>query len=116
MDYDSSDKVLIFNLITKEWEDEIILPMKISHHTTSIYEDKILIKGDFNILNLFAVFDIDENKFSVIESNVSDSRYLTSQVVNGEFYILGGNKSSNYSTMLDNFEVLNLEQEGYFCF
>ena len=61
-------------------------------------------------------YDIDENKFSVIESNVSDSRYLTSQVVNGEFYILGGNKSSNYSTMLDNFEVLNLEQEGYFCF
>lgn len=116
LDYDQSNKILIYDLNNDLWTDPFQLPFKISNHTTSIYRNKILIKGDFNILNLFAVFDVVDNKFSVIKSNVSDSRYLTSQVVNGEFYILGGNKSSNYSTMLDNFEVLNLEQEGYFCF
>ena len=116
LDYDQSNKILIYDLNDNIWIDTFQLPFKISNHTTSIYKNKILIKGDYNILNLFAVFDIVSKKFSVIESNVSDSRYLTSQVVNGEFYVLGGNKSSNYSTMLDNFEVLNLEQEGYFCF
>ena len=116
LDYDSSDKVLIFNLITKEWEDEIILPMKISHHTTSIYEDKILIKGDFNMLNLFAVFDIESLSFRSIESNVIDSRYLTSQIVNGIFYVIGGNQTSNYSTMINNFQSLDLITKGYFCY
>ena len=116
LDYDESDKILIYDLADREWDESITMPIKISNHTTSIYKNKIFIKGDFNILNLFAVFDVDDEIFSVIESNVSDSRYLTSQVVNGEFYVMGGNATSNYSTMIDDFKVLNLETEGYFCF
>ncbi len=116
LDYDQSDKILIFDLINNTWLDSFKMPLKISNHTTGIYKNKVFIKGDFNLLNLFAVYDIDKMKFSVIESNVSESRYLTSQVVNGEFYVLGGNATSNYSTMIDDFLVLNLNEEGYFCF
>ena len=116
LDYDSSDKILIFNLNTKEWEDEVILPMKISDHTTSIYENKIFIKGDFNQLNLFAVFDVESLSFRMIESNVIGSRYLTSQIINDIFYVMGGNETSNYSTMINNFQSLDLKTKGYFCY
>ena len=61
------------------------MPIKISNHTTGIYKNRIFIKGDFNILNLLAVFDITQSKFSIIENNATESRYLTSQIVNGEF-------------------------------
>tara|TARA_B100000609_G_scaffold11990_1_gene9215 strand:- start:162 stop:1433 length:1272 start_codon:yes stop_codon:yes gene_type:complete len=116
LDYDESDKILIYDLQEKIWLESFVMPMKLSNHTTSIYKNKILIKGDYNVLNLFAIFDIEKNKFSIIKSNVSESRFLTSQVANGEFYVLGGNATSNYSTMIDDFMVVNLETDGYFCF
>ena len=116
LDYDSSDKILIFNLKSKVWEDEFILPLKISNHSTSIYENKIFIKGDYNKLDLFAVFDIESYSFRIVESNVIGSRYLTSQIINGIFYVMGGNESSNYSTMINNFQALDLKTKGYFCY
>ena len=114
--FDQSDRILIFDLAINNWLESYKMPMKISHHTTSIYKNKILIKGDFNTLNLFAVFDIENMKFKVIDSDVTDARYLTSQVVNDKFYVIGGNVTSNYSTMIDDLRVLNLNEEGYFCF
>ena len=116
LDYDESDKILIYDLEEKIWLESFVMPMKLSNHTTGIYKNKVLIKGDYNILNLFAIFDIEKNKFSIIKSNVSESRFLTSQVANGEFYVLGGNATSNYSTMIDDLMVVNLEADGYFCF
>lgn len=116
LDYDQSDEILIFDLSDNNWLESFKMPIKISNHTTGIYKNRIFIKGDFNILNLLAVFDITQSKFSIIESNVTESRYLTSQIVNGEFYVMGGNATSNYSTMTDDLMVLNLNEEGYFCF
>ena len=116
LDYDQSEEILIFDLSYNNWLESFKMPIKISNHTTGIYKNRIFIKGDFNILNLLAVFDITQSKFSIIESNVTESRYLTSQIVNGEFYVMGGNATSNYSTMTDDLMVLNLNEEGYFCF
>ena len=113
---DQSEEILIFDLSDNNWLESFKMPIKISNHTTGIYKNRIFIKGDFNILNLLAVFDITQSKFSIIESNVTESRYLTSQIVNGEFYVMGGNVTSNYSTMIDDLMVLNLNEEGYFCF
>ncbi len=110
------NKILVYDLNNNSLIDEISIPVSISAHTTSKYKDKIFIKGDYNIQNLFAVFDTDDNSFRIIESDVANSRHLMSEIVNGKFYVFGGNTTSQFSTMTDKVQYLDLDNEGYFCY
>ena len=111
-----SDKILVYNLNNNLWEDPITISVSISAHTTSKYNGKIFIRGDYNIKNLFAVFDTNNKSFRIVESDAIDSRHLMSEIVDGKFYVLGGNISSQWATILDEIQVLDLENEGYFCY
>ena len=111
-----SDKILVYDLNNKLWEDPITMPLSISSHTTSKHKEKIFIRGDYNIKNLFAVFDTNNKSFRVVESDAIESRHLMSEVVDGKFYVMGGNITSQFSTMLDQIQILDLDNNGYFCY
>lgn len=111
-----SNKVLVFDLNNNSFLDEITIPVSISAHTTSKYKNKIFIKGDYNIQNLFAVFDTSNNSFKIIDSNVIESRHSMSEIIDGKLYVIGGNTTSQFSTMTNKVQSLNLETEGYFCY
>ena len=64
LDYDQSDEILIFDLSDNNWLESFKMPIKISNHTTGIYKNIIYIKGEFNILNILGVFDINQSNFS----------------------------------------------------
>ena len=68
------------------------------------------------IKNLFAVFDTNNKSFRVVESDAIESRHLMSEVVNGKFYVMGRNITSQFSTMLDQIQILDLDNNGYFCY
>tara|TARA_Y100001936_G_scaffold250516_1_gene303483 strand:+ start:883 stop:2169 length:1287 start_codon:yes stop_codon:yes gene_type:complete len=111
-----SDKILVYDLNTNLWEDPITMSLSISAHTTTKYKEKIFIRGDYNVKNVFAVFDTNNKSFRVIESDAFDSRHLMSEIVDGKLYVLGGNISSQWSTILDEIQVLDLDNQGYFCY
>ena len=43
-------------------------------------------------------------------------KYGPDLVVDGEFYVMGGNITSQFSTMLDQIQILDLDNNGYFCY
>ena len=111
-----SDKILVYDLNTNLWEDPITMSLSISAHTTTKYKEKIFIRGDYNVKNILAVFDTKNKSFRVVESDAVDSRHLMSEIVDGKLYVLGGNISSQWSTILDEIQVLDLDNQGYFCY
>ncbi|KXX66835.1 kelch repeat-containing protein [Flammeovirga sp. SJP92] len=83
-----------FDVKNNEWELEAELPYSLSAVSTSVYEGKIWIVGDYEELNYLGCFD-PENRVLTQYTNKDfvGRRHAGSAILNDALYIFGGNTS-----------------------
>lgn len=97
-----------YDIVSNTWEQLINLPIGISAHSTAVFEDKILIIGDYSNQTNIGYYDITNNTYISYTSNMIGRRHFGSENVDGNLYLIGGNQTPNASSSLNSLQVTNL--------
>jgi N-acetylneuraminic acid mutarotase len=84
-----------FDIKTSKWESLPSIPEKISAHSVTISNNKLLVFGDYKKLRLTYSYDFDTAKWEKNELNYNASRHNAATSMNGNTYVIGGTTTGN---------------------
>ena len=104
----SSNKIYEYDIATNSWNHFADLPITISAHSTTVFEDKIWIVGDYEKLSFLAYFDPKSKEFKSYNSDMEGRRHSGCAILNNKLMIFGGNKTSKGSSLLKSVQIFQL--------
>ena len=85
------------------------MPVEMSANAITKHGDFIWLVGDYNDLNLLAVFNTKTLEFVLIKSNMLGRRHAGAEIVGNKLYVYGGNRSSK-GNILANIQVADISE------
>jgi N-acetylneuraminic acid mutarotase len=80
-----------FNPITYQWQTLPSLPTKLSAHSATIWQNKLVVFGDYENMTSTYGFDFDKAQWQKLELDYKASRHNAAVTFNDEIYVFGGN-------------------------
>jgi N-acetylneuraminic acid mutarotase len=103
-----SNKIHEYNIETNTWKHFADLPVSISAHSTTVFDDKIWIVGDYEKLNFLATFDPKTKEFKTFKSDMEGRRHSGCAILNNKLMIFGGNNASERNSTLKSVQMSEL--------
>lgn len=97
-----------YDIQSNTWQQMLSLPIGISAHSTAVFEDKILIIGDYSNLTNIGYYDIPNNSYISCTSNMIGRRHFGAETVNEKLYLIGGNQTPYASSALNSLQSTDL--------
>lgn len=85
------------------------MPVEMSANAITKHGDFIWLIGDYNDLNMLAVFNTKTLEFVLIKSNMVGRRHAGAEIVGNKLYVYGGNRSSK-GNILANIQVADISE------
>ena len=104
----TSIRIDVYDIATDTWSSLGTLPEGISAHATTVIGSKIWLIGDYLNLESLAYYDISDNTFQYLLSNMNGRRRAAAEGVNGNLYVIGGNTGLPISTAIASVQVSDL--------
>ena len=104
----TSNRIDVYDIATDTWSSLGTLPEGISAHATTVIGSKIWLIGDYLNLESLAYYDISDNTFQYLLSNMNGRRRAAAEGVNGNLYVIGGNTGLPISTAIASVQVSDL--------
>jgi hypothetical protein len=95
-----SNRVDVYNIASGIWEANIVMPVGISAHSTSVIGSRIYMVGDFANLTSLAYFDTFDNSIHFLSNNLNSRRHCAAEAVNGSLFAIGGNTNSSIESSI----------------
>ncbi len=103
-----STSIDCYDIQTNTWSHLIDMPNVNSASSTSAYQNKIWIIGDYTNLTFVGYYDILTNQFVSIQSNIIGRRHAGAVALNNNLYAFGGNQTSLSNSCLNSLQVANI--------
>jgi hypothetical protein len=84
-----------FDITTSQWQSLAPLPQKISAHSLTISNNKLLVFGDYEQLSLTYSYDLLTKKWEKSDINYKASRHNAATSLDGSTYVIGGTTNGN---------------------
>ena len=101
-------KLAIYDISTNIWEEELNMPVGVSAHSVASIGNKVYITGDYSNLNSLISFDTEDNSFELLSSNLTGRRHCTTEGINGQLFVIGGNTNSNIQSSISSVQMAEL--------
>lgn len=106
----ASKRIDFYDMKTKKWTFVGEMPYGFSSHATAVYNDKIWIIGNYNLNDQqLAYYDIQENAFVTVNSNIKPRRHANAEIINGKLYVFSGSETSSITSALTSMQVTTLK-------
>ena len=103
-----STSIDCYDIQTNTWSHLIDIPNVNSASSTSAYQNKIWIIGDYTNLTFVGYYDVLTNQFVSIQSNIIGRRHAGAVALNNNLYAFGGNQTSFSNSCLNSLQVANI--------
>ncbi len=97
-----------YDIQTNTWTHMMDMPVGISGHSTSVYQNKIWCVGDYSNQTSIGYYDIDNNQFVSLSNNMIGRRHAGSVTLNNKLYVFGGNQTSMVNTSLNSLQFTDI--------
>jgi hypothetical protein len=103
-----STSIDCYDIQTNTWSHLIDMPNVNSASSTSAYQNKIWIIGDYTNLTFVGYYDVLTNQFVSIQSNIIGRRHAGAIALDNNLYAFGGNQTSLSNSCLNSLQVANI--------
>jgi N-acetylneuraminic acid mutarotase len=103
-----SKKIHEYDIETNTWNYFADLPVTISAHSTTVFDDKIWIVGDYEKLSFLASFNPKSKEFITYKSNMEGRRHTGCAILNNKLMFFGGNNTSKNDSSLKSVQAFEL--------
>ncbi|MEL6142528.1 MAG: kelch repeat-containing protein, partial [Bacteroidota bacterium] len=100
-----SNRIDKYDIATDTWTFVGSMPTGISAQAVATEGNRIWLVGDFTNQAFLAYFDVNDESFHLVTSNLIARRHAAAEVIDGSLYAIGGNTNSNISSAIDNVQV-----------
>lgn len=99
----------IYDIATNNWETELEMPVAVSAHSVSSIGSKIYLTGDYNNLNSLIAFEPLDQTFQLLTTNLNGRRHCTTEGINDQLFVIGGNTTSSIASSIASVQVAKLD-------